>query len=220
MKQWGVFTPTKRISNSNEKETPKYSWVFEAKIGQEFSLLTYDIFPHQRRRTGWRRVARRARRRGSRRSSPRTSWALWRRSTTTAVISTRRATARPPALNRRTWEGPRLPARLPRTPRRPRHSRRSSCSAGSSRWPRTASSLGRSTLFRWVREDDKLPSGGLTLIVATQKWGFSCKVQRRPPANILLNESLPPKTPLRAPCSWPPWPWVSCEKLLNIFKIL
>jgi hypothetical protein len=28
------------------------------------------------------------------------------------------------------------------------------------------------------------------------KWGFSCKVQRRPPADILLNESLPPNPPL------------------------
>ncbi len=38
-------------------------------------------------------------------------------------------------------------------------------------------------------------SGGLTLIVGTQKWGFSCKIQRRPPADIFLNGSLPPKTP-------------------------
>jgi hypothetical protein len=38
-----------------------------------------------------------------------------------------------------------------------------------------------------------VPSGGLTLILGTQKWGFSCKVQRRPPADIFLNESLPPK---------------------------
>ncbi len=36
-----------------------------------------------------------------------------------------------------------------------------------------------------------IPSGGLPLIVRTQKWGFSCKVQRRPPADIILNESLP-----------------------------
>jgi hypothetical protein len=28
-----------------------------------------------------------------------------------------------------------------------------------------------------------LPSGGLTLIVGTQIWGFSCQVQRRPPAD-------------------------------------
>ncbi len=41
-----------------------------------------------------------------------------------------------------------------------------------------------------------IPSGGLTLIVGTEKWGFSCKVQRRPPAEIFLNESSPPKTPL------------------------
>ncbi len=41
------------------------------------------------------------------------------------------------------------------------------------------------------------PSGGLTLIVRTQKGGFSCKVQRRPPADIFLNENLPPKTPCR-----------------------
>ncbi len=40
-----------------------------------------------------------------------------------------------------------------------------------------------------------IPSGGLTLIVGTQKWGFSCKVQRRSHADIFLNESLPPKTP-------------------------
>ncbi len=40
-----------------------------------------------------------------------------------------------------------------------------------------------------------VPSGGLTLIVGTQKWGLSCKVQRRPPAYIFLNESLPQKPP-------------------------
>ncbi len=40
-----------------------------------------------------------------------------------------------------------------------------------------------------------ISSGGLTLIVWTQKLGFSCKVQRRPPADMFLNESLPPKTP-------------------------
>ncbi len=41
----------------------------------------------------------------------------------------------------------------------------------------------------------KVPSVGLTLIVGTQKWGFSCKVQRRPTSDIFLNESLSPKTP-------------------------
>jgi hypothetical protein len=40
-----------------------------------------------------------------------------------------------------------------------------------------------------------VPSGGLTLIVGTQKWVFSCRGQRRPPADIFLNERLPPKTP-------------------------
>jgi hypothetical protein len=65
----------------------------------------------------------------------------------------------------------------------------------------------------------EVPSGGLTLIVGTQKWGFSCEVQRRPPADIILNESLPPRTPLRTPCSWPPWPWFTCEKSLKIFKV-
>ncbi len=63
-------------------------------------------------------------------------------------------------------------------------------------------------------------SDGLTLIVGTQKWGFSCKVQRRPPADIFLNESLLPKAPLWTPCSWPPWPWFSGEKPLKIFKVL
>jgi hypothetical protein len=38
-----------------------------------------------------------------------------------------------------------------------------------------------------------VPSGDLILMVGTQKWGFSCKVQRRPPADIFLNVSLPPK---------------------------
>ncbi len=57
-----------------------------------------------------------------------------------------------------------------------------------------------------------VPSGGLTLIVWTRKRGFYCKVQRRLPADMFLNESLPPKTPLRTPCSWPPWPWFSREK--------
>ncbi len=41
-----------------------------------------------------------------------------------------------------------------------------------------------------------VPSAGLALIAGTQNWGFSyCKVQRRPPADNFLNESLPPKTP-------------------------
>jgi hypothetical protein len=35
----------------------------------------------------------------------------------------------------------------------------------------------------------EIPSDGLTLIVGTQKWGFSCKVERRPPADIFLNGS-------------------------------
>jgi hypothetical protein len=39
------------------------------------------------------------------------------------------------------------------------------------------------------------PSGGPTLIVGTQNWGLSCKVKRQPPADIFLNESLPPKLP-------------------------
>ncbi len=51
------------------------------------------------------------------------------------------------------------------------------------------------------------------------KFEISCKVQRRPTADIILKESLPPKTPLWTPCSWPPWPWSSHEKLLKIFKI-
>ncbi len=42
-----------------------------------------------------------------------------------------------------------------------------------------------------------VPSGGLTRIVGTQKWGFSCKVQRLPSADIFLNESLPQKIPQR-----------------------
>jgi hypothetical protein len=40
-----------------------------------------------------------------------------------------------------------------------------------------------------------VPYGGLTSIVGTQKWGFSSEVQRRPPADIFLNESLPQKPP-------------------------
>jgi hypothetical protein len=64
-----------------------------------------------------------------------------------------------------------------------------------------------------------IPSGGLTFIVWTQKWGFSCEVQKQPHADMFLNESLlPPKTPLRTPCSWPPWPWFSREKSLKIRK--
>ncbi len=79
----------------------------------------------------------------------------------------------------------------------------------------------RKFVMHWRLDPGRsVPSGGLTLILGTQKWGFSCKVQRRPPADILLNESLPPKTPLRTPCSWPPWPWFSREKWLNIFKVL
>jgi hypothetical protein len=75
-------------------------------------------------------------------------------------------------------------------------------------------------IYRHNRNTEtKIPSGGLTLIVWTQKWGFSCKVQRQPPADMFLNESLPPKTPLQTPCSLPPWPWFSCEKSLKIFKV-
>jgi hypothetical protein len=40
-----------------------------------------------------------------------------------------------------------------------------------------------------------VPSGGLTLIVGTQKWVFSRNLQRRPAADFFLNESLPLKTP-------------------------
>jgi hypothetical protein len=39
------------------------------------------------------------------------------------------------------------------------------------------------------------------------------------PADIFLNESLPPKTPLRTPCSCSPWPWFSREIWMKIFKI-
>jgi hypothetical protein len=46
-----------------------------------------------------------------------------------------------------------------------------------------------------MSEELYIPSGGLTLIVGTQKWGFSCKVQRWLPAVIFLNEILPTKTP-------------------------
>jgi hypothetical protein len=44
-------------------------------------------------------------------------------------------------------------------------------------------------------EVPRIPSGGLTLIVVTQKWVLSCKVKRRPLADIFLNGSLPPKSP-------------------------
>jgi hypothetical protein len=79
--------------------------------------------------------------------------------------------------------------------------------------------LGRATWLYNVLNDglSKIPSGGLTLIIRTQKWGGSCKVQRRPPADI-LNESIPPENPQRTPCSWPPWPWFSHEKVLKIFQ--
>jgi hypothetical protein len=48
---------------------------------------------------------------------------------------------------------------------------------------------------RAIRVYTSIPWGCLTLIAGTKKWGFSCKVQRRPPVEIFLNESLPPKTP-------------------------
>jgi hypothetical protein len=38
-------------------------------------------------------------------------------------------------------------------------------------------------------------TGGLTLIVGSQKWGFSCKVQRRPPCGHLLKWKLTPENP-------------------------
>jgi hypothetical protein len=34
-----------------------------------------------------------------------------------------------------------------------------------------------------------------------------------------LKWKLTPKNPLWTPCSWPLWPWFSCEKSLKIFKI-
>ncbi len=40
-----------------------------------------------------------------------------------------------------------------------------------------------------------VPSGGLTLSVGIQKWGFSWIVHKRPPADIIPNESLLPTTP-------------------------
>jgi hypothetical protein len=36
---------------------------------------------------------------------------------------------------------------------------------------------------------------------------------------MFLNESLTPKTPLRTPCSWPPWAWFAREKSLKILKV-
>jgi hypothetical protein len=36
---------------------------------------------------------------------------------------------------------------------------------------------------------------------------------------MFLKESLPPKTPLLTPCSWPPWPLSSREKSLKIFNV-
>ncbi len=67
------------------------------------------------------------------------------------------------------------------------------------------------TDFGSLFQNNPVPSGGLTLIVWAQKWGFSCKVQRRPPADMFLNESLPSKTPLWTPCSWP-WFSPDCRR--------
>jgi hypothetical protein len=66
----------------------------------------------------------------------------------------------------------------------------------------------------------EVPSGGLTLIVWTQKTGVFLQSTEATPCGHVLNETLPPKTPLRTPCSWPPWLWFSREKSLKIFKAL
>jgi hypothetical protein len=68
---------------------------------------------------------------------------------------------------------------------------------------------------------ESVPSGGLTLIVGTQKWGVSCKVQRRTPADIILNESLPSKSPCghHVHGRHGPMAMFSREKLLKIFKV-
>jgi hypothetical protein len=51
------------------------------------------------------------------------------------------------------------------------------------------------------------------------KMGVFLQSTEATPADMFLNESLPPETPLRTPCSWPPWPWFSREKSLKIFKV-
>ncbi len=39
------------------------------------------------------------------------------------------------------------------------------------------------------------------------------------PCGHVLEWELTPENPPRTPCSWPPWPWFSCEKLLKIFEV-
>jgi hypothetical protein len=64
-----------------------------------------------------------------------------------------------------------------------------------------------------------VPSGGPTLMVGNQIWGFSCEVQRQPPANISLNESLPQKTPDADTMFMAAMAMVLPKKLLKIFKV-
>jgi hypothetical protein len=52
-----------------------------------------------------------------------------------------------------------------------------------------------------------------------QKWEFSWKVHKRPFADIILNESLPPNTTLWTSRPWPPWSCFSREKSLKSFKV-
>jgi hypothetical protein len=49
--------------------------------------------------------------------------------------------------------------------------------------------------------------------------GVFLQKQRRPPADIFLHESLLPKTPLKTPCPWQPWPWFSRKNSQKIFKV-
>jgi hypothetical protein len=52
------------------------------------------------------------------------------------------------------------------------------------------------------------------------KMGVFWQSTEATPCGHLLKWKLTPENPPRTPCSWPPWPWFSHERLLKHFKVL
>jgi hypothetical protein len=79
------------------------------------------------------------------------------------------------------------------------------------------------TMLRWGIENFELPqtqiSRSFIYLIKTPRWsnfdrqnpkmGVFLQSTEATLADMVLNQSLPPKIPLRTPCSWPPWPWFS-----------
>ncbi len=51
------------------------------------------------------------------------------------------------------------------------------------------------------------------------KMGVFLQSTKATPCGHVLKWKLTLENPLRTPCSWPPWPWLSREKSLKIFKV-